>query len=597
MPVVSLIDTKKIFFAVFCCALLMLFVAPAWAQDPCTPAKPADEGGSACGVLITITGTTGNLTATLTGSGTVNGNPYDGVGGDDELIGIQNSTGAVTIGAIRLSAPPITPSVPFTSNLFAFDGDGACTFFELANCGPTGYEGPNNTFVGISPDQTTGTIFFTTPILPGGSTWFSLEGTPAAVVSIGETQPMAQGVTNVFPFGPFVCTTLSEEEPDCNPGNGAWTEQVYGDDFQAEPLTHLQDVDQWTVLAIPLPAGPLGIGDGGAFGFGPGQYGIETPGALPYGPPRFNSPNFSNLACIAYTDYSKAAFLQSGSTQPTCVEIERDCIESGGANDCGTASWTGQLDYDIDKDSIPGVIGGPHVLWDSNPDHGPTSPTSPPNTDFLSDSLYAYTGATPVLEASLAPFHDPPPPKTSGKPAHSIFVSAFSPTQSETQPIAAGKTVGFPGFEEPIVNNKPPSCSPSTPVNCILDYVPVGLSWDQTDTSGNAINNLHLCLNVSGGVCTTKGVTTPWVYLSSLPVTGCPAGFSGQNPLLGILLNLSTPKHPGEYTFVWEPGSEQDGCEVSVVLEFGTGLYSAPTLSWAAPATFQYTDHIFLGEL
>jgi hypothetical protein len=718
VPVVTLANAKKMLFAISCCVLLMLLAAPTWAQDQCTPANPADDGGPACGVVITITGTSGHLVATLSGSGTANNNPYDGVGGDDELIGIQNNTGvdgvgAVTIGAIRLSAPP-TFAIPFIvectsggqvcsppfstnvtvmpgpitvtytaspnhcsavevqvsvdgtvvstsaflnagqstgpivtsplsagphtvalqatgevggcndgtlfswggtlalsgnvtapagsvpiSNLFAFDGDGACNFFKLGGCGPTGYEGPNNTFTGISPDFTTGTVHFTNPIRPGGSTWFAMEGTPVMVVSVGETQPLAIGVTNVFPFGPFVCT--SGDAPVCTAGNGTWTEWFTGDDIQFTPLSpsplNGPGADFWTILAIPVPAGPLGIGPFGGFGFGEGEYGIETPGATPYGPPLFSSPTFPNWPCTAYTDYSKAAAVAAGlplGEQPTCVEIERDFI--GNATDAANLIAPGQLDYDLDENSIPSVIGGPHVLWAP----GVTGPTSSPGSaDFSSDAISAYTGATPVLESTLIlpTGVDPPPAKVNPPPGgHSVIASAFDPLVSETKPILAGVTVGFPGLEKPVINTGTPSCSPNAPVNCILDFVPVALSWDQTDISGNAITNLHSCRNVAGGACTTKGVTTPWVYLYSIPVTGCPAGFAGQNPLPGVLLNLSRSKE-GEYTFVWEPLIEPDGCEVRVVLEFGTGSNAAPTLSYQAPAVFEYTDDFFFGVL
>lgn len=614
MSVVALVNTKKMFFAIFCCALLMLLAAPAWAQDPCTPALPIGTAGpgSACGVLITITGYSGHLVATLTGSGMANGNPYDG--SDDELVGILNNS-SVTVGAIRLSNP--------TSEPFGFDGDGPCNYafytnessadcfnnevpssFQNSNNDPFDYEGPNNAFVGVSPDLTTGTVLFNTPILPGGSTWFALDTSPAVVVSIGETQTLATGVTNVFPFGPFTCPPES-----CGSGYGTWTEQVYGDDLQLTPLSALiSKTDQWTVFPIPVPAGPLGSITFGPFiigantEFSSGYFGIEQPGSVPPGPPGFSSNNFPTLACTPYTDYSAAATIAFGSTQPTCVEIERDFI--GNATD-ELLTWQAQFDYDIDANSIPTVIGGPHVLWAQDiPSQpvvfGPTSPILAPPfgtvSDFTADTLNAYTGATPVMESNLSPpLVDPPPSKSSGTPAKSVFVSAFDPMASETKPIAAGVTVGCCQFEKPISNTGTPSCSKSAPVNCILDLVPVALSWVQQDTSGNPINNLQLCLTVTNGVCTTKGVKTSWVHLSSIPVTGC-GSYTGQNPLLGVLLNLSS-KSPGQYTVVWEPGIEPVGCEVRVVLESGTGSNTAPALSYSSPATFEYTDVIFSGVL
>ena len=125
------------------------------------------------------------------------------------MIGIQNNS-SVAVGAIVLSAPPVFCQPPYTSNLFAFDGDGACTFFKNdCKYGPTGYEGPNNTFLGISPDRTTGKVLFTVPLAapvgqtPGGTTWFSLENTPAAVAAVGENKLLTAGTTTTFPFGPF----------------------------------------------------------------------------------------------------------------------------------------------------------------------------------------------------------------------------------------------------------------------------------------------------------------------------------------------------------------------------------------------------------
>jgi hypothetical protein len=58
--------------------------------------------------------------------------------------------------------------------LFAFDGDGLCTF--LPPCfGPTGYEGPGVTFSDFS-SALSGTVNFTTGIPPTGKAYFALEG-------------------------------------------------------------------------------------------------------------------------------------------------------------------------------------------------------------------------------------------------------------------------------------------------------------------------------------------------------------------------------------------------------------------------------------
>ena len=103
---------------------------------------------------------------------------YDGV--EDTLVGLQNNSSR-SVASINLASPSAT--------IFAFDLDGLCSpsnwpsapAVTPANCpgpqgfGPTGYEGPNNTFTNISPNSLTGTVSFTSPIPPGGSTYWGLE--------------------------------------------------------------------------------------------------------------------------------------------------------------------------------------------------------------------------------------------------------------------------------------------------------------------------------------------------------------------------------------------------------------------------------------
>ena len=68
-----------------------------------------------CGYILTIGA--GN---TITGAAVLGAAPYDG--GDDALVGVINHSGATFTGTISLSG---------TGNgggIFAFDGDGICTF-------------------------------------------------------------------------------------------------------------------------------------------------------------------------------------------------------------------------------------------------------------------------------------------------------------------------------------------------------------------------------------------------------------------------------------------------------------------------------------
>jgi len=610
----SALSIKKVAFAILCCTLLMLFAAPTAAQeqDQCSglngvPSALPVGSATGCGILIAITGNTGNLVATITVPG--NGNPYDGH--DDWLVGIQNSS-SVTVGAIRLSGP----------DAFGFDKDGPCSYVyrlseneDSADCfngavpysDPGDYQGPNNTFTGVSPDYTTGTVHFITPIPPGKSTWFALEQEEcdapcpviSTVVSIGETQPLVFHQTNIFPFGPFT------ETP---PGSGVWTETHTVDDLQLTPISAVTGADYWTVLPIPVPAGELGSPPFGAFTigaymgvFGPGLYGIETPSAAPaQGPPSFftNFPvpfaNENSLACVAYTDFSST-------NNPMCVELERDC--SG--PDCAALQWTGQMDYDIDANSLPFQLGDP--VWGWAPGiPGPTTPTAdsedPYNqkiTDFSMNALTAYTGATPVSEGDPPPSGDPPPPKGGGMIGGSVFVSAFSPYASIASPIQPGVTIGFPGFEVPTSNTNTPSCSPEAaeyllfptekqqlinglPVNCLLKVAGVRLPWllvwDYTLTTApyTPITNLHLCPTVTGTTCSTPHVSKPWVNLSLVPTNAKCGSFMGQNTLSGGPLISLAPAFPGQYEFSWLPVNNPVGCQVSVVMQFDTGMIVSP---------------------
>jgi hypothetical protein len=108
--------------------------------------------------------------------------PLDGPvedAGEDMLIGVQNN-----------SSQPLLSLTLSGNEIFGFDGDGLCTYSGnpfsnppiaaspsfCSNPGPTGYEGPNNTFA--FSNENNGVVVFTTAIAPGGTAYFSLEGPP-----------------------------------------------------------------------------------------------------------------------------------------------------------------------------------------------------------------------------------------------------------------------------------------------------------------------------------------------------------------------------------------------------------------------------------
>ncbi len=129
---------------------------------------PAFGVASDCTTLITV-GSGGSLTVTA-GPG---GLTYDGA--DDQLVGFTNNSSS-SISSIFLNGNG--------APIFGFDGDGVDAF-GAPGSDPTGYGGPDSTFSGISLDTTTGVVNFTTPIAPGGFTYFSLEEAFSAATITG----------------------------------------------------------------------------------------------------------------------------------------------------------------------------------------------------------------------------------------------------------------------------------------------------------------------------------------------------------------------------------------------------------------------------
>jgi hypothetical protein len=209
-------------------ALGLAWIAGATAAAPAVQAQPfaqcpAVNVDKSCQFLVTITDA-GQSVAQDSAQG-----PYDGE--DDSLIGVQNSS-SKTLAALPLSAPG--------TGLFGFEGDGlcdpggtpvpvgctptpgtpagttcsakslACSFPPPAGEPPNtteagaslampwpngdrqnGYEGPISWFSAITTDTTGGTVNFSPPLAPGGSTYFALEAPPnAAAIKVGTPTPV-----------------------------------------------------------------------------------------------------------------------------------------------------------------------------------------------------------------------------------------------------------------------------------------------------------------------------------------------------------------------------------------------------------------------
>ena len=152
-----------------------------------------------CAFIITI-----SPGGAITGAAVPNAQPYDGA--EDALVGIVNMSGKPFTGSFT-----ITGSF-FGEGIFAFDGDGICTYIgpggfrpspmgtycsanDVFGLDPGDYAGPKVTFSNITGTflpADTGTVTVT-GLANGASTFFSIEGPPAAIQAAGGipiTQPL-----------------------------------------------------------------------------------------------------------------------------------------------------------------------------------------------------------------------------------------------------------------------------------------------------------------------------------------------------------------------------------------------------------------------
>jgi hypothetical protein len=170
---------KTVFWMLLLMAVVSMGSAQAAALFTQCPPVGVNTG---CQFLITINAT--GIPTVAMDPNVPNNGPYDG--SDDTLIGVLNNSSR-TITSLPLSS---------STNIFAFDGDGACTQTPgPANCGPdpSGYGSPNATFTAINVGATAGTVLFPAGLAPGGSTWFDLEDALASSTQITPGTPGGTG--------------------------------------------------------------------------------------------------------------------------------------------------------------------------------------------------------------------------------------------------------------------------------------------------------------------------------------------------------------------------------------------------------------------
>jgi len=172
--------------------ILACAVTVAMAQSICPGAggsnpfpHPPDPTGTGCNAVITIAAN-GTVSVAVTDA-----TPYEN--SEDVVIGVKNNA-ATTVGSLALTG----------SDIFGFDGDGMCTFTfigssyctaaQIAGTDPQDYQGPTSTF--SITDANDGSVVFNPPIAAnGGTSYFSLEGTPTTSLTVVVTPGGPGGTT------------------------------------------------------------------------------------------------------------------------------------------------------------------------------------------------------------------------------------------------------------------------------------------------------------------------------------------------------------------------------------------------------------------
>ncbi|HSZ36331.1 MAG TPA: hypothetical protein VK773_04495 [Acidimicrobiales bacterium] len=287
----------KQFFVVFLATALaggvaMLVATAASSGAGATPMCPSIGNGSGCAYIITV-----NPSGTVSITPGADSASFDGRGeGDDVMVGVVNDSNAI-VSSVALSG---------TSNAFGFDGDGICTETftspissnycqtngpgggasyttsrgRTTGINPYDYQGPDNTFTNITTSHRTagtGTIAFTTPLLPQGTTFLSLEAAPTRTTATATLQ------TGLKVSVPAIANAVE---------GTAWSGQVatFTDTGSISPASYFQATINWgdgtssntsNSSSPTTPSATIG-GSGGSFTVsGTHTYAEETPSGAP----------------------------------------------------------------------------------------------------------------------------------------------------------------------------------------------------------------------------------------------------------------------------------------------------------------------------
>lgn len=438
-------------------------------------------------------------------------------GPDSGFLTVTNNTGSAFTGTITLQGTSPIAGGSFCPASVVEGGPGVASDSWTAGLAASG--------AGVSVTLTLGTQG--TLAAPGQTDSSNCGGFNAP-----QTLPLNAGTTSTFPIG--------------------------NDIYSISPINSASG-DTWTVLPVPVPAGPVGpVTESSPYG----TFGSE---ALLFPTSPFSATNFPGQAIIPFADLSVPG-------NPVGMELQFTCTPGNPeSSDCFTFLSTYQISYGIDANSFPSGVGGPHFLGEH--DNSPVGyPGLCPTTGFNIDTLLSYS--VPPSDAITL----------GGSSGNSCFAATFDPAAA---PVPAGTTISiFAGFQSPVVND-----SPGNPVlNLVKAGRVVPLKWQQSLSSGAPNTGLSWCQTGSSSatpaVCndTTPIVQAPWVFLSRIPMV-CPNGaVDSITTDTAIDSNSSGFQNfgNGSYQFNWQTMKTDTGC-ATVVLQFDSSLS-------VAPANFQFTN-------